>query len=343
MTSLQFRHHLTRIRCSQHEPATRSDIAVEARISSNAIKARLVAPRAIQKDDIESVAETARADLTRQLPASAQRDLVVEAGRVHQTMSLGKNRIYHQQHPYLLITCRGSVFTLVEKLSYSPSLKWTTVVGADEISKDMPVLLDASAVLGLIQHYLETAGCDRDRISSKQNSSLSITEAERSPYPPHALPRIEFDELRTKTRSGVSDCIDQTTFKQNFEQLLLRPEWLARPFAALEADKIGSLTIDCKAATTMPDRAFIIDALTPLAAWPGAIGWEAEFSLLSQQSRRVAGASSLLLRFDPQKIIASIRGAIGKNLPALVRDPVAGDRYGLAPMLLTDLQAGDLL
>jgi hypothetical protein len=333
---------MTKVRRCGDGQVVQTDLKIEARVSDRIISAQLISSDTEAVADIEVAASRTYERMIESLPAVARRDLLVEAGCVEQAITHEAKQVHLQRSNYLLTTCHGVVLALADEHAVVADSPWSASVDADEISEHLRVILGPSAALALIHHCLEIRA-ERGAAFQSLNPSISILEAKGSPYPPHVSPLNAWGNLRSRQQAGDIEDINNLVFdKPLHHTLLFHPERWGRPFAALVIDDITSLAINFNCSVPAPRFGLVLDTLTPLAARPGEIDWEAEFSLLGFDAGAAAGSAPLRLRFDPENVIARVCGAIGNPVPALASDPIAGERYGLAPMLATDLQAKNL-
>jgi hypothetical protein len=229
---------------------------------------------------------------------------------------------------YVLIVRRGSVATfLVQRGALSldvPRLD-AEANGDARPPAGVPVVFGPSAALTLAEESLL-----RDDI--ERNARFAVTESLVSPYPPHVLPGGWDHEHPPATLDPGA----------RLDALLLRTASWARPFAALDADHFASLRLRCAVHGAMPRRALYVDSMIPLTGGSQTIEWEAAVSIVEEG--RMREVTRPVRFFASVALLAgSIRAAAGGRSIGVVRDPIAGDHFGLAPPLLSSLRAGELL
>jgi hypothetical protein len=251
--------------------------------------------------------------------------------------------VVSEHHPYLLVTCRGDILYLETEWSISGNIPWWRKAESADIDDTLPVVFGSSAVLTLVKMLLENPCLDLS--NTRIHPSISLLQVSHSPYPPHYLPLafLGYDPWER-------EIIHKGTFLLRLEDLsfgemafLTNPEIWYRPFAALSADEWGSLKVICSMIAPMPLKFLMIESLIPLSFGGGATEWEATFSLYDCNRGFAAGDPSLRLTFDIHHILSRISGCLGACRPTLARDPILGDYFGLAPTLLFDSCASDLI
>lgn len=171
-------------------------------------------------------------------------------------------------------------------------------------SLDAPLMLGPSAALAVAEEWSLST-------TSILSTVLSLGNADRSPYPPH----------RSPLGAAPLHAIATDPFR-----------W-SRPFAALDADRNAVLTLSSSRRVDASRNFTLIESLVPLVANGNAMEWLASIS----------GGTAMRIRAPLPLLIGSITGATGEPAPALVDDPVAGERYGYAPPLATALTLRDVL
>jgi hypothetical protein len=176
--------------------------------------------------------------------------------------------------------------------------------GRRPIAIGAPLLLGPSASLAVAEEWSLSP-------ARPGSTRLSLGSAAKSPYPPHRSPL------------GAAP----------LHAIAAEPFRWSRPFAALDADRNAVLAVTCPHSVAAPDETTTIESLVPLVANGSAMEWLATLS--DGTVARIRASLPLLL--------SSIAGATSAPVPGLIDDPVAGERYGYAPSLLTTLTLADVM
>jgi hypothetical protein len=330
-----------------------TDFEVRACVNKDGVSTRLVKPSKLEAAaELEAAVQEIHQEMMNNQPALWHRGLIIESGSVEQIMTRARSVLFETRQSYLLVASRGAVFLLPQLADGGNGLSrlYQTSAEAAEVQPDMQVVIGASAVLALVEHYLEMTAGEGAAAHTTFNPLLSVTETAQSPYPPHSLPSLLWkgaiseengDEAEGHKVISRGRLIRESKGSLgNF--LLLRSQCWSRPLAALANDQMGSLVVEFENESEPPDEALLIESLVPLATGAGRIEWQAEFSLTRKGETVAVGVSPLLLRFDSVAALARADGALGGCLMAFVRDPIVGEHYGLAPALVTDMRAEEL-
>jgi len=337
-----FNHHVASVRYQGNGPPTITNIALEADVHDESILARLGDPGPVDTSELKSVAETMHETLLRNVPEPHRSEFVVEAGQVKQCVLIDTAAPVTIERTYRLTACRGEVFALLEK-PFTKRLPFPWVGVAPTMKEDLPVILGASAVLAMIEQVLEFVSTNDAHTGTTISNHLSVFESVISPYAPHSSPLAALGEEWSNRRT----LIDQGVFKKFAvrgpdSQLFLRPERWSHPFGALSTDSLGSLSVTCDRKAALPKRALFAEALTPLSSGFGLILWEGLFSVMTGKNKRLVDDAPIKVRLDAWQVLSQINGAVEAPRPALASDPIAGDRYGIAPSLLTGIRTGEI-
>jgi hypothetical protein len=342
MNPQRFNHHVTSVRYQGTGPPTITNIALEADVQDESILARLVDPGPVNTSRLMSVAATMHETLLRKVPEPHRSEFVVEAGHVKQHVFVGIAEPVTIERTYRLTACRGEVFALLEK-SFAKKIPVPWVGLAPTVKEDLPVILGASAVLALIEQVLEFVSTNSAHTGSTISNHLSVFESAVSPYAPHSSPLAalgeEWASQRTLIAQGV---LREFAGRGPDSQLFLHPERWSHPFAALSTDSLSNLFVTCDRKAAFPRRALFVEALTPLASGFGLILWEGLFSVMTGKNKRLVDDAPTKVRLDARQVLSQISGAVEAPRPALASDPIAGDRYGVAPSLLTGLSTDEI-
>lgn len=167
---------------------------------------------------------------------------------------------------------------------------------------DAPLLLGPSATLAVAEEW-SLSPC-------VASSLLSLGTATASPYPPHRSPL------------GAAP----------LHAIAAEPFRWSRPFAALDADRNAVLALTCTRNVQAPHAVTTVESLVPLVANGDAMEWLATLS----------DGTATRIHASLPSLLGAIAGATGAVAPALIDDPVAGERYGYAPPLLTTLTLAEV-
>ena len=290
--------------------------------------------------DVEHAVEVLRASVLSVIPRRRRIDAVVESGRVtDQIIQLGRV-LSIQERTFLYAACGGVLLELTDGLISSEAADILSEVVATSLSGlDLPVALSPSGILSLIEHCAEN---DDVREEDKEfNSLFSILQKRWSPYPPHCVPK----SLQLEGPLGENNCTvheDRLLPIDAWSYLLIRPDWWSQPFGALPV-RLGSVKVSCETITPPPLQVLLLDAVTPLANGTGRRECEAEFSILGKGRREAIGERPVTLLMDVRKVIGSVVSAIGSPRPGRSFNPITGNRFGMAPILLTAIHSGELM
>ncbi len=313
---------------------TDAEILIDA--GKEVATAHLSAPtRPVPKRLIEA-SNTTLASVRDRLPSGLNKQVAVETGMItEEWLSAGK-MISRRKRAYTLASCRGVIIALQNSLGATAQSPWRKAADEGDGIRMLPVVLGPSAALAVLIHLLEFSGPLRDLPAGRQ-TKLHISELDSSPYPPEA-----FFDSSSEMRRGWEPRKDASCLPWP-KPLLLRYELWSRPFAALFQDGLHHWSISSDTQVRWPSAALVLDTLVPLDCCPGAIDWEATYSV-RKQSEVVAGICTLMrLRFEPRELLSRVYGAIGEMRAACVDDPIAGKQFGLAAPLASDLLAENIL
>lgn len=185
---------------------------------------------------------------------------------------------------------------------------------------DAPLILGPSATLQLLDHVLSSGGASVDRL----HPMLEISEVAQCPYPPRALPPW----LLGASRHAPAHPLPRL------------PDDQGAPSGALSCCDV--LRVECTRPAS-PSAGVVVESLAPLT-WRCDEGlWEARLALVEEDGAYALVPGRQLLRIDPHALLGRLVGGVHAARPALLRDPVQADRYGIAPALATTLLLGECL
>jgi hypothetical protein len=193
-------------------------------------------------------------------------------------------------------------------------------------------VLAPSAVLTLTAWIYESRG--------EMPSSVELIDTSRSPYPPHDLPSPPGEPPSDHPLGSNSEGHDDPGFN-----LLTRPEQALLPSGISFERPRRNLKVIARrqAEPGVAGSAICLDALTILdGAARRRIAVAAELTW-RRADRLSVPPEPLLLHLDPQRLLERCRGAVGRPQPALDRDPIERESFGLAPALLSDIPWQELL
>jgi hypothetical protein len=241
------------------------------------------------------------------------------------------------------------VLGIRDGLSRGPfAVPWTGTVAAGEIDPSLPVLLGPSAALALISFALDVTG---GHVSAWENAKIpgvTVTDTASSPYPPQHHPFAEDGTAsldRTLLAKGswsnreehAGDAVDPLFF------LFTRPERALSPLAASTQLNRRNLAVRCDQALSLSLPAVLIESwCARTAARAGVVPSQAELAYVTPDGNRLAAAGSVPLQLDPWEVLSRIQGAGAPATPAVEEDPIEGNSYGLAPLLVTGLSLDHL-
>ncbi|HEU4882764.1 MAG TPA: hypothetical protein VFT45_10975, partial [Longimicrobium sp.] len=266
--------------------------------------------------EVADAAERTFRRLRDRLPPSRRETLEVEAGMVERRDARSSVR-----RRYVLALAGGRLVHLAAGVRGEAGTPWRGEGEMDTDADALPVVLGASAVLTLVEYLLEAAGGDVRRAGGILPPLLRARRAARSPYPPR----------------DVRGCGGEA-----LAALAARPELWGTPFGALPCDELGTLSVRARTAALHPPRAAVIDSLLPVTGDARSAEWEASLGLVRDGEMIAVAPATVRLRLDAARLLAGAAGGVGSPVPALRRDPFRGDRYGIAPPLLTRARLGAL-
>jgi hypothetical protein len=345
MTSLCLTHRVLAINRAPTAGTTLTDIASQMQLTAEGGHAHFLPSSDLVPHDMKAAAATEESAVAAHLPTALRGRLQVEVGWVEQAIRRDRLVVARRRQFYVLSTCRGVVLTLRAALEADRRIAWVRTVDTKELGVGLPVVLGPSAVLALVLHCLATVPSDPvgGALSPVVPVPIAAREAE-SPYPPHTSPLALLSQGELLDADLPAVYSTTRPFPGTAQaRFLLRPERWSRPVEALPADAIDSVFVSCHAGSPLPDRAVVVDALTALTDEGKAAHWRAEVSLLDGERGMAAGTEPLDLHLDAWQLLASVRGALGMPQPAAAHDPLAGRRYGVAPAVVVDASADDLL
>jgi hypothetical protein len=319
MTDLRLHRHITSVRRGSDAGPTHVNILMEIAFRGSRIYAKLdESPDATT--DMNGAAEALLASGCSAIPRRRLDDAVVESGWVTDRIFHDSHEIASEERRFLYAACGGALFELTDRPVYADNAgSAPEVVETCLADAHLPVVLSPSAVLAVIEHCEENGEED-----GEFNPLLSISRKWWSPYPPHSIP----DSLHRNEWPG--------------ESLSIRPDWWSQPFGALPS-RFGSLQVLCNIATAPPPQALLLDSVIPLENGAGGVECEAEFSILREGRRGAISARAVTLLLDRRRLLNSVTSAISNPRAGRSFDPITGDRFGKAPMLLTVISSGELM
>ena len=165
------------------------------------------------------------------------------------------------------------------------------------------IVLGPSATLSLADE------CAQAGVASHV-SKFSIGAAAESPYPPHRSP-LGAEPLDTLASNPAQWC---------------------RPFGALDEDYRPPLVVSCLRDAPPPRETLTIDSLLPASLVENQVLWRAVLST----------GDVMRFRASLFELVDSVVGAAGGLAPAMIDDPVSGERFGVAQPLQTSWTLRDL-
>ena len=323
MSTKRFRSRVTTLRCYGNKPGMYLNYELEAMLKVTGMNINLRTVRASEISVLDIAVDRLRKKIGKRVPQHRWSNSYVEAGWVeHRVYPEGRNL-----QPYLLAVSGRSVLVLSSGLACKElETPVTTIIGFEEVDPELPVMLGPSATLGLIEFCFEQR---RGEINHVILNPLLLMSETTSPYPPHRLPELGVDMFSRLAGLPIT--------------LLTRPESWIRPYEALPVAGARSIKVVCNVPATSPRRALIVDSITPLANGNGNIECEIEYQVKSEECRSELGERPLRLLLNPWQVLSRVTGTASLLRPALSSDPIAGDRFGLAPLLSTNIPAGELM
>jgi hypothetical protein len=191
-----------------------------------------------------------------------------------------------------------------EVLALGPSLTETVVdAGPMTPTPSATVVFGPSAVLAIADEWAQSP-------ARRHPSMLSLRTDGQSPYPPHRSP------------IGTAP----------LQALATAPARWSRPFAAVDEDCRRPLFVSAHDGVRRPSVTVTIAALSPLLATDDVIQWHAI----------LAAGGEVRFRAGVSELVGAIVGFVGDLAPAVIDDPVSGERFGCAQPLMTSLCMRDL-
>lgn len=320
MTDLRLHRHMKSIRRSGDAAPTHVDIYMEISFYDSRIYAKLSESSPSAVPDVDHAAESLLASGRSTIPPDRLNDAVVESGWVVDRIFHDLHAVGTQERRFLYAVCGGALFELTDGLlSRDSGASPPEVIEISPVDGHLPVALSPSAVLALIEY-----GAENEEGEDELMLPLSISRKRWSPYPPHSIP----ESLQLDGLPG--------------ESLSMWPDLWSQPFGALPL-RLGSVLVSCDTATAAPSQALLLDAIIPLENGTGKVECEAECSFLRRGRREAIGAAPVTLLLDAGKLLSSVTSAITDARPGRSFNPITGDRFGMAPMLLTDISSGELM
>jgi hypothetical protein len=312
-------------------------VALEARIGRRTSRAALVPsdPSPVSRLEVAALASRAA------VPAPWRDGVTVEAGRVDQVVERGPDVLMRRGRSYVLITWRGAVLALSARLAPKPPAAWADAGLCDEILGDLPVVLGPSSLLALVEYCLGLVSGAPDAGAQALNPLLSVVESAWCPYPPQSDPVGDCAGRGTRDLV-VAGRIRAPRRRTSWGSLLIRPDLWSRPSATQALPDFGCRVVGVSARSRRPERAVVVHSLTALSAGPGVIDLEAGCALADRGAVRRITDAARRVRLDPWRALSRVRGSLGKPRPALSADPISGDRFGMAPAVLTDMTAHEV-
>jgi hypothetical protein len=328
--------------------STSVELTVEARADAG-VAVRFSAPRERPEALERSARRSLDATLER-LPGPLRPRAMVELGEVRARIRRDGVERPLFAAGYRLARCRGVVLAIEDARETGAfDSPWSGTMEASALDERLPVVLAPSAVLALVSFALEVTGGHVDERRDANVSGLTITDTSRSPYPPQHHPftstgedaadRVLVDAGRWCDRAEhAGDDVDPLFY------LLTRPERALRPLAAATHFNRRNLTVECGREASLPSPAVVVDSWrVRVGPRRGRVPFHAELSYLGADRERLAVVPTVALELDTWDTLLRVQGAGGATAPAVDEDPIEGDGYGTAPVLVTDLVLADLL
>lgn len=232
--------------------------------------------------------------------------LIAEVGELSRTgTSVGSSK-------YELVRGDGMLFYIS-----SPYIKYEKVLWqkhADEESPlpaDSTLLLAPSAALS-IAYAMKDCNADLEVFRAR----ISIDSSPLSPYPPHSMSGL------MQKRLGV--------------MAITNPYAWHQPLGALQESWVGGIDINCSNECLIPDKAILLETATQLNYGSSGQQWEAAFSVYQGNGEWHLGRSLLQISLNAIDLLSCVVGRGAEQTPALVDDPIQGQRYGNAPIVVTN-------
>ncbi len=332
MNGIHFRQQVSVVRCAPGAPQEQAAFGVLVESARAGIQATLAPSQAAELTDLEVAATNEQEEYLPRLPAAIRPGLVTEAGYLEQTVIRGGAAIAARSVRYAMATCRGDImsFRVTTQNGTLPrsAPPWTGIIDGNDLPMDLSMVLAPAAVLALVLH-LEASGSPYSRrhaLRGPDNSGIVIRDI-TSPYPPHTSP-LDLPVKLPLTELGLPD--DLTPMKA-----LFRPERWSRPIESLQEDVTSSILVNYDLTAAEPERAVIIEELTPVTSQTGRGRWLARAALGGPDRNRRAVLADLPLKLDPLDVLQMVHGRLSGLRIGVVQDGLAGERYGFAPAVLT--------
>lgn len=335
-------------RAGINAPPSSTSLALTVEVGrGQGIDVRFIAPRQ-RRTDLERAAAASLEETSARLPPALRARLAVEAGEVRSLLCREGDEAPLFSRTYSMASCRGVVLGICAGAAAIFESPWTGTLTAGEIDASLPVVLGPSAVLTLIAFALEVTGGHVAARSGAGIPGITVIDTASSPYPPQHHPftgdgtfspdRTLIEEGRWRNREEhAGDAVDPLFY------LLTRPERALCPLAASTQFNRRNLAVEWSRRVPLPVPALHVDSWRALgAARGGAVPFHAELSYAGPEGERLAVPETLALHFDPWEVLARVEGAAAPAAPAVDEDPIEGNAYGRAPVLVTGLALAEL-
>lgn len=331
MRTIHFRQQTSIVRSASGGLQEQATFGVLVESALSGIQATLLPSHAADLADLELAAANELEEYLGRLPAAIRPLLATEAGYIEQTVIRGQTVVSARSVRYAMAMCRGNVMSLrvtaqngIFPRAASP---WIGIIDSNDLPMDLSMVLAPAAVLALVWH-LEAAEPPYSRwpeLRAPANSGIVIRDI-TSPYPPHTSP-LDLPVKLPRTELRLPDDLTQT-------KSLFRPERWSRPIEPLKEDVTNSILVNYDLTAPKPERAVIIEELTPVTVQTGSGRWLARAALGGPGRNRKAVLADLPLELNPLNVLRMIHGRLSGLRLGVVQDGIAGERYGFAPAVL---------
>ncbi|HEU5270077.1 MAG TPA: hypothetical protein VFU36_09140 [Jatrophihabitans sp.] len=322
--STRLRQQVGKVRLTGQAGAEASDVGVLVETPWPATPVRLL-PGQFDLDRLTELADRELLAMTNRLPGVLLPYLVIETGAVEQAVHRDDEVLASRTVHYIISSCRGMVLSHgVPSKGYDLSLRlWTGTVEPGGLPDGLPAVLAPAALLALVLHL---DGNARAAETAERWTGIGpvLSRDTASPYPPHTSPLDLLAGRRQPAGLPPDSCRLRALF---------RPELWSRPAGSLVEDTLASVLVSCGMSSEVPERAVVIEELVPVSSSVASGRWLARVALCAGADR-LASLTDLVLRLDPERVLATCRGALSGVQVAVVSSPFAEDRYGFAPWVL---------
>lgn len=330
MTTIEIAHRVATSRSAGADGIRDTDLEIRGRITARAARLALVAPRTRVPITLAVARRQVEVRLDSFIPEVLRRDLVVEVGYVEQTIREQGQTEATESITYALAMFRGLVLSLARgvRLGRIPT-EWGQA-DVTRVRHALPVVFGPSAMLSLAAACLHHAIRVRLPLGKRSPDAIRLSTAHTSPYPPHRLPL---------GRSRA--CIGGTS--SHLSHLLLRADSWTRPLAALSETEGKPIYVRSVRRAPWPRQALVVDRMTPLSGEAGRLEWEGQVSVRDASGRVTLGTRPIHFCAGLHELARRCSAAAGRRRCASMWDPFGCECFGVAPPVLTAIQADSLL